>query len=81
MDPGRVLDTKTYWLTDRQSQYDLDLVLEYGRALRRQKVEASCEMAVRLRGREPVSRGTSTVGRRYQTTKWRPRLKTLVFVW
>jgi hypothetical protein len=25
MDPRRVLDTKTYWLTDRQSQYDLDL--------------------------------------------------------
>jgi hypothetical protein len=25
MDPRRVLDTKTYWLTDRQSQYNLDL--------------------------------------------------------
>jgi hypothetical protein len=27
MDSRRVLDTKTYWLTDRQSQYDLDLDL------------------------------------------------------
>jgi hypothetical protein len=27
MDPRRVLDTKTYWLTDRQLQYDLDLDL------------------------------------------------------
>jgi hypothetical protein len=25
MGPRRVLDTKTYWLTDRQSQYDFDL--------------------------------------------------------
>jgi hypothetical protein len=24
MGPRRVLDTKTYWLTDRQSQYDFD---------------------------------------------------------
>jgi hypothetical protein len=28
MGPRRVLDTKTYWLTDRQSQCDLDLDLE-----------------------------------------------------
>jgi hypothetical protein len=24
MGPRRVFDTKTYWLTDRQSQYDFD---------------------------------------------------------
>jgi hypothetical protein len=28
MGPRRVLDTKTYWLTDRQSQYDFDFDFE-----------------------------------------------------
>jgi hypothetical protein len=29
MDPRRVLDTKTYWLTDRQSQYDFDFDFDF----------------------------------------------------
>jgi hypothetical protein len=28
--PRRVLDTKTYWLTDRQSQSDFDSDLDFG---------------------------------------------------
>jgi hypothetical protein len=31
MGPRRVLDPKTYWLTDRQSQYDFDFDLEIDR--------------------------------------------------
>jgi hypothetical protein len=27
--PRRVLDTKTYWLTDRQSQYDFDFDFDF----------------------------------------------------
>jgi hypothetical protein len=38
MGPRRVLDTKTYWLTHRQSQYDLDLDFELtGLEFRRSK--------------------------------------------
>jgi hypothetical protein len=33
MGPRRVLDTKTYWLTDRQSQYDFDFDFDYGSVL------------------------------------------------
>jgi hypothetical protein len=29
MGPRRVLDTKTYWLTDRQSQYDIDFDFDF----------------------------------------------------
>jgi hypothetical protein len=29
MGPRRVLDTKTYWLTDRQSQYDFDFDFDF----------------------------------------------------
>jgi hypothetical protein len=39
-----------------------------------------CEMAVSLRGREAGSKGTSTVGRRYQAAQWGPWLRTLVSV-
>jgi hypothetical protein len=38
-------------------------------------------MATSLRGREPGSRGTFTVGRRYQATQWRPWLRRVFFVW
>jgi hypothetical protein len=29
MGPRRVLETKTYWLTDRQSQYDFDFDYDF----------------------------------------------------
>jgi hypothetical protein len=45
------------------------------------RVGGWCEMAASLRGREPRSGGSSTVGRRYQAAQWRPWLRTVVFVW
>jgi hypothetical protein len=45
------------------------------------RVGSWCEMAASLRGREPGSRGTSTVGSRYQAAHWRPWLRTLMSVW
>jgi hypothetical protein len=38
-------------------------------------------MAASLRGREPRSRGTSTVESRYQAVQWIPWLGTLVCMW
>jgi hypothetical protein len=35
-----VLDTKTYWLTDRQSQCDFDFDFHFGSLGRRTRVEA-----------------------------------------
>jgi hypothetical protein len=49
MGPRRVLDTKTYWLTDRQSQYDLDLDLVYSQT-------CPCGGGVEYLHRDPASR-------------------------
>jgi hypothetical protein len=41
------------------------------------RAEGWCEIVASLRGCEPRSRRTSTVGRRYQPTQWRSWLRTL----
>jgi hypothetical protein len=63
------LDTKTYWLTDHQSQCDFDLITrESGDGREKSRRAASCETVAGQWGREHVSWGSYGAGSRYQAT-------------
>jgi hypothetical protein len=53
--------------------YDKDqLLLQDSLETAVRRVGGWCEMAPSLQGREPGSRGSSTLGKRYQEEQWRP---------
>jgi hypothetical protein len=62
------LDTKTYWLTDRQSQFDCDFDLRDTFETTVRRVGVSCETVASHWGCENGSWGSEGIGTRYQAT-------------